>query len=484
MRHGDRESHWIEQPPAESKSSYRRKSLANWITDTQHGAGSLLARVIVNRLWQHHFGKGLVATVNDFGTQGALPTHPELLEWLASELVRNDWSLKHIHRLIMTSETFQQESAFSGNAAKVDPENKLLWRFAPRRLEAEAIRDSILAVSGQLDRTMFGSGTLDPGQKRRSIYFTVKRSLLNPMLNLYDAPETLTSAGRRNSTTTAPQALLLINSPYIRELAQAFAARIAPQYYEGTNAVSELFAASIHGSPDVDIVVPNGPYTLQLLLYEGWQSRSADIVIEGKTVRAAYNMFKEQGGNFDHGSVLRHTFTLTDGNIDIEIKGPLHLGGLILSKGKADSADQVKIVESQVALDLKDVIKAINFGDTKGLNIADVKFTAAVVNTTVDGVTNKAAGDVYAGQYSQKLPTILKEKTHEPLDDDLSEIVSNAYRFALNREPSSNEMQAATQFIERQQKDYNQNNSAHAKSAAIADFAQAVFSLNEFIYVD
>ena len=227
MQHADNESHWIEQPPAKSKSSYRRKSLANWMTDTEHGAGSLLARVIVNRLWHHHFGQGLVTTVNDFGTQGSPPTHPELLEWLAGELVRNDWSLKHIHRLIMTSETFQQESAFLEDAGKIDPENRLLWRYAPRRLEGEAIRDSMLAVSGQLDRTMSGRGSLDPRQKRRSIYFTVKRSLLIPMLNLYDAPEALSSTGRRNVTTTSPQALLQINSPYVRELAEAFAARIS-----------------------------------------------------------------------------------------------------------------------------------------------------------------------------------------------------------------------------------------------------------------
>jgi mono/diheme cytochrome c family protein len=299
MQHEDKESHWIENPPPDSKSSYRRKSLANWITDTKHGAGSLLARVIVNRLWQHHFGRGLVATINDFGTQGALPNHPQLLEWLAGELVRNNWSLKHVHRLIMTSETFQQESAFSAAAGKIDPDNKLLWRYAPRRLEAEAVRDSILAVSGQLERTMFGSGTLDPRQKRRSIYFTVKRSLLNPMLNLYDAPETLTSTGRRNSTTTAPQALLLINSPYIRELAQAFAARISQQP-----------------------------------------------------------------------------------------------------------------------------------------------------------------------------------------EDDLSTIVTNAFRLALNREPSKGELRAAIQFIKAQQKDYEQSNSSKTKLAALADFAQAMFSLNEFIYVD
>ena len=163
--------------------------------------------------------------------------------------------------------------------------------------------------------------------------------------------------------------------------------------------LNELFSASIHGSPNVDIAVPNGNYTLQLLLYEGWASRSADIVIEGETVKTAFDMFKEQGGSFDHGSVLRHTFTLTDGNIDIEIKGPLHFGGLILSKTKSATPDGVIIVKSQTTLDLQDVIKAINFGDTKHLIIGDVKFAAAAANTTVDGVTNTADGDVYGGEF-------------------------------------------------------------------------------------
>ena len=179
-------------------------------------------------------------------------------------------------------------------------------------LEGEAVRDSILAISGQLDRTMYGKGTRDPTQKRRSIYFTVKRTLLNPMLNLYDAPEALTSTAQRNVTTTAPQALLLVNSPYVRKLAAAFAARIAPQ----------------------------------------------------------------------------------------------------------------------------------------------------------------------------KLPTILKDKSHVRLDDDLSTFVSNAYRFALNREPSSNELQAATQFIERQEREYVAGGKANSRSLALTDFCQAVFCLNEFIYVD
>ena len=171
----------------------------------------------------------------------------------------------------------------------------------------------------------------------------------------------------------------------------------------------ELLAASIHGSPDVDIAVPNGIYTLQLLLYEGWRSRAADIVIEGKTVGEKYDMFKKQGGNFNHGSVLRHSFALTDGNIDIKIKGPLHLGGLILSNGKGGGTVSTAIVKTKSDLDFKDVLKAINFGDTRNLSIGNVNFTAAAVNTTVDGVTNKAAGDVYAGEHNQKLPLKLQK---------------------------------------------------------------------------
>jgi hypothetical protein len=169
----------------------------------------------------------------------------------------------------------------------------------------------------------------------------------------------------------------------------------------------------------VDIAVPNGTYTLQLLLYEGWRSRAADIVIEEKTVGEKYDMFKEQGGNFNYGSVLRHSFTLTDGNIDIQIKGPLHLGGLILSKGKGDGSESKAILKSKSDLHFKDVLKAINFGDTRNLSISNVKFTAAAANTTVDGVTNKAREDVYAGEHKQKLPAMQKKKANKKNDKNL-----------------------------------------------------------------
>ncbi|WP_435008438.1 PSD1 and planctomycete cytochrome C domain-containing protein [Tundrisphaera lichenicola] len=223
---GDRR--WQTPPPAEAKQSYRRTGLAKWLTDVDGGAGPLLARVIVNRLWQHHFGRGLVATPSDFGTQGERPTHPELLDYLAGELIRNGWHLKPIHRLMMTSDAYRMSAAFDEAKAAIDPDNLLRWRNTPRRLEAEAIRDAMLAVSGTLDPTPFGPGTLDEAMRRRSLYFTVKRSHLVPILALFDAPDALQGQGQRGSTTVAPQALALLNNPQVRAYARAFADRVRP----------------------------------------------------------------------------------------------------------------------------------------------------------------------------------------------------------------------------------------------------------------
>ncbi len=222
------EKRWATAPPGGSKLSYRRTALAEWITDVDGGAGHLLARVIVNRLWQHHFGRGLVATPSDFGTQGERPTHPELLDFLASELIREGWRLKPIHRLMLMSAAYQQSAAFDESKFKLDPDNKLRWRNPPRRLEAEAIRDAMLTVSGTLDDRPYGPGTLDESMKRRSLYFTVKRSQLIPIMTLFDAPDALQGLGQRATTTVAPQALALLNNPQVRGYAQAFARRVRP----------------------------------------------------------------------------------------------------------------------------------------------------------------------------------------------------------------------------------------------------------------
>ncbi|MFO0952805.1 MAG: DUF1549 domain-containing protein [Isosphaeraceae bacterium] len=229
MAQGDRDSAWKVPPPAGwTRTSFRRATLARWLTDAEKGSGALAARVMVNRLWQHHFGRGIVATPNDFGAQGDRPTHPELLDWLADDLVRGGWQLKRVHRLLVTSAAYTQSSRSDESRARVDRENLLLWRYTPRRLEAEPVRDSLLAVSGRLDGTMYGPGTLDPNMRRRSVYFFIKRSQLIPAMMLFDWPEHLVSIGRRSSTTTAPQALLFMNSPLGRSAAEGLASRLDP----------------------------------------------------------------------------------------------------------------------------------------------------------------------------------------------------------------------------------------------------------------
>ena len=220
------DNRWDKQS-ADPRTSGNRAALSRWITDVDNGAGHLLARVIVNRLWQHHFGRGIVATPNDFGFQGDRPTHPELLDWLATELLRNGWHLKPIHKLILMSDTYRMGDLDSPNNQQIDPDNHFLWHRPPRRLEAEAIRDSALAVGGLLDETMYGAGTLDEKSRRRSIYFMIKRSQLVPTMQMFDWPDTLTSLGSRAVTTTPSQALIFINHPEFRQMAEGFANQIS-----------------------------------------------------------------------------------------------------------------------------------------------------------------------------------------------------------------------------------------------------------------
>jgi cytochrome c553 len=220
------QSKWLKSPPPGSRTTHKRAALAEWLTDTSDGAGQLLARVVVNRLWAQHFGRGLVSTVSDFGTRGDPPTHPELLDFLAGELIRNGWKLKPIHTLIVTSAAYRQSSTRDEAKVKADPDNKLVWRQPVRRLSAEVIRDSILAVGGKLNTTMYGPGHLSEESPRRSVYFTMKRSKLIPALIVFDAPDGTTGVGDRPSTTIAPQALHLMNNPHVRGAAHGFARRV------------------------------------------------------------------------------------------------------------------------------------------------------------------------------------------------------------------------------------------------------------------
>jgi hypothetical protein len=239
----------LKQPeflPEDEHTSRRRLTLARWMVDIEN---PLTARVMVNRVWQHHFGTGLVATPSDFGQAGARPTHPELLDWLAHWFMHDAaWSVKRLHYLIMTSNAYRRSSAWQEEGSVIDPENRLLWRVPLRRLEVEPLRDSVLSVSGTLREEMYGpaiflpideaaieahtdkqqawSTSAAPDIYRRTIYAYIKRTLLVPMLEVLDLCDTTQSTDTRSVTSIAPQALTLYNGQFMNEQAEFFAQRL------------------------------------------------------------------------------------------------------------------------------------------------------------------------------------------------------------------------------------------------------------------
>jgi hypothetical protein len=249
----------IEEPKGVLFVPQRRKALALWLTSPEQ---PIVSRVMVNRIWQGHFGRGLVATPNDFGRQGEAPTHPELLDWLATEFAARGWSIKQMHRLVMLSNAYRQSSVADATALDRDPENRYLARMNRRRLDGDALRDSVLAVAGSLNLKMGGVGVIPPLTKeeiqaarmpylwptnpdpaehmRRSVYLQMKRSLTLPMLQIFDAPDTASSCPRRETSTVAPQALQLMNSEFSSAQAAQFAARVRKAAGENAEVAVDL----------------------------------------------------------------------------------------------------------------------------------------------------------------------------------------------------------------------------------------------------
>ena len=221
-------------PPACSESTGRRLALARWLTRRDH---PLTARVIVNRIWQYHFGTGLVATPDDFGARGARPTHPELLDWLAAELMDHNWSLKHIHRLILNSASYRQSSHNPRVTSGDSQSEKLLAQFPTHRLEGEIVRDTMLELAGRLDTRLFGESiptqrqadgrsivsTNSPDRNRRSVYISTRRTTVPTFLSVFDMPAMDTNWPKRKDSVIPQQALALMNSSFVLDCAEQFA---------------------------------------------------------------------------------------------------------------------------------------------------------------------------------------------------------------------------------------------------------------------
>jgi hypothetical protein len=241
LRHTGKGADFANVPPVQ-----RRTALARWLTAPDN---PLTARVLVNRVWGWHFGQALVRTPNDFGAQGAPPSHPELLDWLARDFMEHGWSLKHLHRRILLSSTYRMQSTASAAGMRIDPSNRLLWHFPRRRLDGEVIRDQLLACAGTLNSKRFGPAIVPPlsteeltglfdikgkwpvtkdvaEHTRRSIYLVVRRTFTYPLFAAFDPPEVMTSCPQRLRTVVPAQALTLLNSPLARQQAAAFAQRL------------------------------------------------------------------------------------------------------------------------------------------------------------------------------------------------------------------------------------------------------------------
>ena len=281
-----------------------RLPLADWLTSPR--VQPLLARVIVNRIWQHHFGAGLVRTPNDFGTRGERPTHPELLDYLAQGLIHHQWSIKWLHRRILDSQAYRQggdsrlDSATRQQSIEIDPNNLFLWKFPRRRLSAEELRDTILLFSGQLDRTpgeghafppehewKFGQHTPYIGSlksKRRSVYLMRQRVKRHPFLATFDAADPNVATGQRVESTTALQALWLMNNPDFHALATASAQRLLSTTRQLSEVVQHAhIALTSHPADEADLQAAMA-YIRQCAL----RDRSADPGSEQERAVASY----------------------------------------------------------------------------------------------------------------------------------------------------------------------------------------------------
>ena len=228
-----------------------RTELADWMADPKN---PLVARVWVNRLWQYHFGQGIVATASDFGVEGAKPTHPQLLDWLAIELMQNGWSTKHLHRQIVLSSTYRQQRRYNESNSTIDPNNRLLWNWPRRRLEAEAIRDSVLVATGELDRTL-GGVSIPPEREaqhlRRTIYLFQQRSSMPSVMEMFDAPEGIASCSRRSVSTVALQPLFMLNSQFMTDRATALAKSVKEAAGDDSGKQIEIaFERTLSRGPD------------------------------------------------------------------------------------------------------------------------------------------------------------------------------------------------------------------------------------------
>jgi len=482
------------------KTTGRRLAFANWLTT---GDNPLLARTIVNRVWMHHFGQGLVPTAGDFGKLGGEPSHPELLDWLAAKFIEEGWSLKQLHRVILTSTVWRQSTFREPTKNKLDPENRYYWRKSLQRLDAEIVRDRMLAASGSLitdiggtpaaikeDET--GQVVVDGSQSRRSLYVQVRRSQPVAMLQMFDAPVMEVNCEARSSSTVATQSLMLLNGEFILDQAGKLADRAmkdaAPfdaKQLASLPAIPKSASSWSYGFGMYDESTKRTAFQpLTVFADNRWQGGEK---VPDPTIGWAFvNATGGHPGKPDKGSIRRWTASQSG---ELSITGNLHHG--------SPNGDGVRgrVVSSQQGL----------LGEWKVLNasqstpISTHKIEAGeTIDFVIDCIANENS-DSYTWGTSISFtpengsPRTFDSKTqfHGPLPDgqNLPSQIQQAWEFALCRKPSEKELQLIVSFAAQQISDFETNPHAipegsNAYRQALVNLCQMLLTSNEFLYVD
>ncbi|MEE3366762.1 MAG: PSD1 and planctomycete cytochrome C domain-containing protein [Planctomycetota bacterium] len=503
----------IDNDDPQVPTSGRRLAFARWLTNGRH---PLVARVLVNRAWLHHFGRGIVTTPDEFGKLGTKPTHPKLLDWMASHFVESGWSMKDLHRVMMTSTAYRQSSLRHTVGDRQDGANSLYWHKTVQRLDAEILRDRILAVSGTLDAKMFGSPVGvkadDAGQisvggpDRRSVYVQNRRTQPVALLQVFDQPVMTVNCSKREKSTVALQSLLMMNSEAVLKYARAMAARVNKQAKAGTDAElvkgleipfdPKTYAENLgvwrvgFGHIDTAAADKNAPvapvkFTRFTVFEKGrWQSGKG----QGKGP-AGLSFLTKAGGHPQNKTTrpIRRWIAPADGHL--LVKGSLGCPskngdgvGVTVYSSRLGSQGSWKVhaggVEYMVDFDVKkgDIVDTIV--DEQSANTSDSfsnEFTLSLADST-QGTTV-----AYKSQDAVKEPPKPSSfKLGAPLADQLV----HAWRLAYVRQPSREETELAAAYLKGQLTLLAVQGNSNPVQQAMTNFCQALISSNEFLYSD
>jgi len=474
----------------------RRLAYAEHLTSGNH---PLVGRVLANRLWLHHLGRGIVDTPGDFGVLGQRPTHPELLDFLATELVRQSWSLKRMHRLIMTSTVYRQSSRRTPAQDAVDSANALYGRYSVHRLEAEILRDRILATTGRLDRTLFGppvpvvedsvGQVIVPNDKpRRSIYVQARRSKPVAFLTTFDAPGGELNCERRISSTAAPQALMLMNNEFIlqeaRHLAQRLGTGTPPNY--AREQVAELIAryprhteAWSYGFGEYDAARRLVRFTpLPHWTGSSWQGGS--VLPDSKLGWVIVHAAGGHAGNDQQHASVRRWLAPRDGTLVIagKLKHPSPNGdgvrGRIVS-GRHALLGEWTVKARETSTDAKSV--GVKAGDTIDFAVdclGDV--TSDSYEWAVQLKLTSPAGEVDTWNSATEF--------HGPVPAALAQQLAHAWQISYQRPAALAELDVACRFVLRQTRQLRLAGNPNPELAALTNLCQQLLASNEFLYVD